>query len=115
VGIRKSINNCVATLENPLVNYFSPYEEIKKNGKNITVPMFKDEDQTTSTFYRVRSDKISPHSSVEILLAVVGGTPTWTAVSSKYSAIGRDRMPFNPQCFLRSCNDVPKISDNTMQ
>jgi hypothetical protein len=107
VGIRRSINQCVASLENPymMANASISHEE---NGQMITVPLFQDDQESVSTFYRIRCDKIAAQSRIEIVLASTSGKPTWAAIKSSYSAAGRSRNSFVPQCFVKSCSDMPK-------
>jgi hypothetical protein len=110
IVLRPSINNCVATFEDPHLQTFSAYSKIFKNGTYITVPMFEQGDPVVSTFYRIRCDKLAAKSSVQILLAVVGGQPTWAAMSSHYDAVERNRVSFNRQCFKEPCADIPTTS-----
>lgn len=78
-----------------------------KNGKYITIPF--NDDQALSTFYRIRCDKIAAHSSIQVLLAIVGGRPSWAGVASEYIAAGLKRTPpLDKQCFLDTCPNMPK-------
>jgi hypothetical protein len=108
VGIRHSINQCVASLENPYMVMANASISHEENGQIVSVPIFQDDQESVSTFYRIRCDKIAAKSRVEIVLASTSGKPLWTAIKSTYSAAGRSRDRFNSQCFTKACPGIPK-------
>lgn len=115
VAIRGYINQCVASVENPYFEVAFPTNAVKDpSGKTTVVPLFQPQDQQTiSTFYRIRCDKIAPHSSIDVIVAVASATPPdWAALSAQYVAANRKRNPFSAQCFVSACPDLPKSFEN---
>jgi hypothetical protein len=102
VGIRKTINQCFATLENPYVRFAFPIFTHIENGKPISDLQFQDDQNTASKFYRIMCGKISTKSEVDIVLATVGGPPLWIAMKAEYFAAGRGRSNFSSACFATS-------------
>jgi hypothetical protein len=107
-GMKVGINQCTATPENPHVGFFGltfSYKDSK--GATISIPLSENDDHKLSSFYRVRCDKIAAHSTIEVLLPVIGPEqPSWVAISAKYDAANISRAPFIPKCILSDCRRV---------
>jgi hypothetical protein len=109
IGVRPSINQCVATVENP---YGSINGAALVTG-NVAIPLF-DNERASSTFYRLRCDKIAANSRIEFVVAAILGAPVaspstkpkWAALSARYT-VNRERRAFVSQCFVDSCPDIP--------
>jgi hypothetical protein len=111
VAIRNSLNQCIASPEIPGSLIYGWNISHPENGKIVSVPIFQDQNDVVSTDYRIRCDKISSNSRIEIVLAIIGGKPDWATVSSKYVAVGRSRLWFASQCLSPPCENVPTSAE----
>ncbi len=106
-GVNGGINQCVATPENTLGEITQASFSIPD--KKLSIPLFQSDKQFPASIYRVRCDKLAPHSHIEILLAINNPkTPEWAIGSFRFNAANRHRGPFFiPKCFFSSCPDMP--------
>jgi hypothetical protein len=103
VGTSGSINQCVATPENPYVSIF----DATLSSKGTSLPLFREDQQFSSSFYRVRCDKIAARSKVEIVLAIIRQDKlSWAAGRAGYNAVNRARSSSYGQCFSAPCDDM---------
>jgi hypothetical protein len=107
VGVYGGINNCIATPENTSLLIFNP--TLSDDKKEISVPLFQENKQFPASIYRIRCDRISMRSHVNVVLAVIGPTnPTWTIGSFQYAAANRSRGPlFFSKCLSGPCSNIP--------
>lgn len=109
VGIKPSINQCVAYIEAPEVKFALP--QITKTGPSgelITTPLDEDDVPQTASTFQIRCDKIAAKSRVDLVLATVRLKPRCAASQVNYVAIGREHVSYYSQCFSPPCKDLPK-------
>jgi hypothetical protein len=105
-GVNGGINQCMATPENAAIGITQA--TISTENKSVSIPLFQSDNQYPASIYRVRCDKIAPHSHVDIILALNGVKATWAIGSFRYDAANRRRGPFYiPKCLINSCPNMP--------
>lgn len=106
-GVSGGINQCIATPENTAIDISQATLSVP--GKNLSIPLFQSNKQFPASIYRVRCDKISPHSRIDVILALDGSAkPTWAIGSFRYDAVNRHRGPlYIPRCFEVACPNMP--------
>jgi hypothetical protein len=102
------LNTCEAAPENSAI----AISQATFSTKDVSIPLFEDDKQFPASIYRVRCDKISPRSHVDIILAIEDATkPAWAVGSFRFDATNRHRGPiYSQKCFIGSCRDMPQAA-----
>jgi hypothetical protein len=107
VGVYGGINTCTPSPENTAMTI----TQSTLSAAEASIPVLEPDQQNPATIYRVRCDKLSPHSHIDVVLAVANTTkPAWAIGSFRYDAVNRHRGPkFFPKCLADKCSDLPSM------
>ena len=76
-------------------------------GPNGAQPIFDDADKSLrSGSYRIRCDKISPHSRIEIILALDRSSPDWAVGDIQYDVAHVHRSDYPTICVNGNCQNL---------
>jgi hypothetical protein len=113
-GMYKGFNQCISgPAETGVAGVTIGFGE-RENGKLIGVPLFA-KTPSVATVYRLRCEKFTARSRIEIVYALVPTPPNtsyknlrWAIFSAKYEGGYRKRVVFDKRCFVPSCGtEIP--------
>jgi hypothetical protein len=104
-GVSGGINQCTATPENTAISISQA--TLSTENKSRSIRLFENDKQYPASIYRVRCDKVAPHSHIDVVLAL-GGKANWAIGSFRYNAANRLRGPlYTPKCLVDACPNLP--------
>jgi hypothetical protein len=93
------INNCIIGPDNPFIHSYMIGPE------GFGHPLFGPDRDVKSNIIRLRCDKISSHSRIEVLIALDERVrPDWLVGDIQYKSSNISRSSYPTQCFIAKCD-----------